>query len=187
MSEVATGTCAEISERGDWTTFHIDTGGKYPVKLASKKSEIIELGRAASRNGGEFDWTYNEVESEKINEHTGKPFINRYLEGVQPAGSAPVSDSPATRATPDTARRAQAQNRSYAPDLKDRMIVRQTALKAAAEIMAANSSVHPDYDPALEVMRAAARFETWVYRDIDPPPSEAGRPALSEHDDNIPF
>ena len=73
----------------------------------------------------------------------------------------------------------------YAPDLKDRMIVRQTALKAAAELVGAmGQSVHPDYDPPLEVMKAAQRFETWVYRDIDPPPIA---PELSEHDDNIPF
>ena len=180
MSEVATGTCAEISERGAWTTFHVDTGGRYPVKLATKKQEIIELGRAASKDGGAFDWTYNESESDTINEHTGKPFINRYLEGVAPAGARPTPEAAVALAHVEG-------RKGYAPDLKDRMIVRQSALKAAAEIVAASPSVHPDYDAALETMKAAQRFETWVYRDIDPPPSEGGRPPLSEHDEAIPY
>lgn len=151
MSEVATGACAEISERGDWTTFHIDTGGKYPVKLASKKSEIIELGRAASRNGGEFDWTYNEVESDRINEHTGKPFINRYLEGVEPAGSAPQSDSPATRATPDTGARAQAQKASGEMSKeewarKDSAIHKMACIKTAADALKHTLPSEPSSD-----------------------------------------
>ena len=55
---------------------------------------------------------------------------------------------------------------------KDRAISRLACLKAAAELLAPRtaSSVHPDYDPALEAMKAASRFETWVYRDIDEPP-----------------
>lgn len=183
MSEqkLVTGPCAEISERGDWTTFHVDVGGQYPVKVATKKSEIIELGRAASKSGEAFDWTYNEVESDKINEHTGKPFINRYLESVARGGSAPKPTG--SVATPAAAPRV------YAPDLKDRMIVRQTALKAAAEIVGprAATSAHPDYDAALETIKAAQRFETWVYRDIDPLPSDAGEPPLSEHDQQIPY
>lgn len=55
---------------------------------------------------------------------------------------------------------------------KDRAISRLACLKAAAEIVAprVTATADPDYDPALEVMRAAGRFETWVYRDIDDAP-----------------
>jgi hypothetical protein len=51
---------------------------------------------------------------------------------------------------------------------KDRAISRLACLKAAAEIVAprAGTSIDPDYDAALEVMKAAQRFETWVYRDL---------------------
>ena len=57
---------------------------------------------------------------------------------------------------------------------KDRAISRLACLKAAAELVAprAATSAHPDYDAPLEVMKAAQRFETWVYRDIDDAPFE---------------
>ena len=55
---------------------------------------------------------------------------------------------------------------------KDRAIARLACLKAAARVVAAElpTKVHPDYDPGLEVMKTAHRFELDVYRDIDDPP-----------------
>lgn len=91
--KVAEGICREISERGDWITFHIDVGSQYPVRLATKKSEIIEEGRAASRSGAVMAWYYNEVETEKINEKSGKPFINRYLEKVEASNGTSTTTS----------------------------------------------------------------------------------------------
>lgn len=180
MSEQSmTGVCTEVAQKpgSDWVEFHVDGGGKYPVRLSTKLLPLIELAKAVG--GNLATWTYKEVESDKINEKSGKPYVNRYLEGVEIGGQNPASSV----ATPVAAARV------YAPDLKDRMIVRQTALKAAAEIVGprAAASVHPDFDAALEVMRAAQRFESWVYRDIDPLPSDAGPPPLSEHDDGIPY
>ena len=49
---------------------------------------------------------------------------------------------------------------------KDRAIARMACLKAASERQVFSS----EEDWALEVMRAAARFEQWVYRDIDDAP-----------------
>lgn len=174
-TKTITGTCAEISERGEWTTFHVDIGTQYPVKLSTKLAPLIELGRTASKDGGVFDWTFKESQGAENPHKPGTFYTNRYLSAVEPAGTA---STPAAAPSSDGVR-------TYTPDLKDRMIVRQTALKAAAEIMAASPSAHPDYDPALEVMKAAARFETWVYRDIDPVPFDG--PELSEHDQEIPY
>jgi hypothetical protein len=137
--------------------FHVDTGGKYPVRLSTKLQPLIELGRAVGQNLA--TWTYNEVESEKINEKSGKPYVNRYLESVEIGGKAAESDSP----TPGAPMR---------PDVKERAIVRQTCLKAAAATVGPSvAALYPEAtDVGLEVMRLAQRFETWVYRDIDPPP-----------------
>lgn len=89
MSEAVTkqikGVCEEISERGEWTTFSVDVGSQYPVKLSTKLQPLIELGRAA--RGQEAVWTFKEQESDKINEHSGKPYINRYLDKVEVGGA----------------------------------------------------------------------------------------------------
>jgi len=55
---------------------------------------------------------------------------------------------------------------------KDRAITRMACLKAAAELVAPRhgNTVDPDFDAALEAMKAAQRFEMWVYRDIDDVP-----------------
>lgn len=53
---------------------------------------------------------------------------------------------------------------------KDRAIARMACLKAAAELVASHQAVRPSEDSALAVMKAAQRFETWVYRDIDDAP-----------------
>lgn len=50
---------------------------------------------------------------------------------------------------------------------KDRAITRMACLKAAAIIIGPYGAKANSEDLALEVMKAAQRFETWVYRDID--------------------
>ena len=59
---------------------------------------------------------------------------------------------------------------------KDRAIVRQACLKAAAAVIGPRhgQTVDPQYDAALETMKAAQRFETWVYRDLDEVPFGEG-------------
>lgn len=165
MSETIVGTLDAVTEKGDWTTFEINVGSQYPVRLSTKVAELIELGRAAK--GQEMEWTFTATEG-NINPKSGKPYINRYFEGV-----APVSENHRNAtASPTTA------PREYTPDLKDRMIVRQTCLKAAGELFSGKGNVIPD------VIDAAMRFETWVYRDIDPVPFA---PELSEHDQQISY
>ena len=155
MSATIVGTCAGITEKPTgWTEFEITVPGKqYPVKLATKEQPLVELARAT--HGSVATWTYNEVESEKINEHTGKPYLNRYLEGVEP-GAAPAASAGSPESHHEPIHFAD----------KDRAITRMACLKAAAQLYSPLESA----DPALDVMKAADRFERWVYRDIDPPP-----------------
>lgn len=172
MSEAITGTCTEISERSGWHTFHIDKGSQYPVKLATKKEEVIAAAREA---GGHLAvWTYNEVESDKINEHTGKPFVNRYLESVEVGGTMPPQASaPSSTPVSQTVATSPSSVASHAPlppGDKDRAITRMAVLKAAAEACCSGMDYAPGEDVAAVVISVAARFETWVYRDVDDVP-----------------
>ncbi len=89
--ETIVGTLESIEEKpSGWFDIKIGIGRQYPVKLATKKQELVELARAAGENT--MVWSYNEQESDKINEHTGKPFVNRYFEGVEPADPAASPD-----------------------------------------------------------------------------------------------
>lgn len=160
--QTITGLCVGLTEKaGGWHEFQIDIGKQYPVKLATKQQEIVELGRAAMNGSTLATWTYNEVESDKINPHSNKPYVNRYLEGVEVGGSEKPTGSVAT---PGSAAQVEPGLLGAA---KDRSIVRQTCIKAAAALWAPRG-VEPD--PALEVMKTAARFEQWIYRDVDEVP-----------------
>jgi hypothetical protein len=156
-----TGVCNEISERSGWQTFHIDKGTQYPVKLATKKEEVIAAARAVGQQVA--TWTYNEVISDKINEHTGQPFVNRYLEGVEAGGTPEFAGVPHPQAQTAVSTPTHA---PLPPGDKDRAITRMAVLKAAAEVVA-SLELGPDDDPAAETIALASRFETWVYRDVD--------------------
>jgi hypothetical protein len=90
-----TGKCEEVSERGEWVTFHVDVGTQYPVKLSTKLLPLVELGRAAVKSGNAFDWTYTESQGKENPHKPGTFFTNRYLEAVEPAGSVPTPAAPA--------------------------------------------------------------------------------------------
>jgi hypothetical protein len=178
MSETRTGHCTETTEKSGWTTFHVDVGEQYPLKLSTKLQPVIDSARLAGSNVAE--WTFKEQESDRINENTGRPYINRYLEGVNPAGP-PV----AVGRTPDTAGGRQSHPPVTQGD-KDRSITRMAVLKAASELYAGTGDVDG-------VFAAATRMETWVYRDIDPVPfmdeaeSVQGGAAGGVPADDIPF
>lgn len=158
MTEVV-GICSGITEKpSGWIDLEIAVPDKqYPVRLSTKEEGLITAVRALAGSAGRF--SYTERESDKINEKSGKPFVNRYLEHVEPADS-------------NGGVVAETHHRAVVGGDKDRAITRMACLKAAAEIIAprAGTSVNPDYDAALETMKAAQRFETWVYRDIDDVP-----------------
>lgn len=163
-TEIVAGTIGGITQKkaDTWTVAVTPEGAQFAKNLWTKDVDLVESLQSKLGEHGSF------VAS------LGAPYTVQGKEvrswWIQDVDEEPRLDdlhiSAQTRATPAAATRV------YAPDLKDRMIVRQTALKAAAEIVGprAGSTLDPDYDAALETMKAAQRFETWVYRDIDDPP-----------------
>lgn len=149
------GSCSGIKEKpSGWTDIEVEVPGKqYPVRLSTKDSELIVATRSLAGEVGKF--SYVERESDRVNPNSGKPYMNRYLESVEPVSNGHAPHEPA--------------HRPVIGGDKDRAISRLACLKAAAELVAprVGANVHPDYDPALEAMKIAGRFETWVYRDID--------------------
>ena len=81
-TKTATGVCHEITERGEWTTFNVDVGSQYPVRISTKLQPLIELGRAANKAGGVYDWTYKESEG-NVNPNTGKKLKGGNTEHAQ--------------------------------------------------------------------------------------------------------
>ena len=150
------GVCSEISEKNGWTTFHIDVGSQYPVRLSTKLPALIEQGRAAGQQRAL--WTYKESQGAENPNKPGTHYTNRYLSSVEvgatAAPAAPTTSAPAAAHQP------------LPQGDKDRAITRMAVLKAAAEVCA-SVDYAPGEDIAAEVIAVAARFETWVYRDVD--------------------
>ena len=165
MSEqTITGVCTEIVQKpgSDWCEFHVDGGGKWPVKVATKLQPLIELGKAVGSNLA--TWTYNEVESEKINEKSGKPYVNRYLESVEVGGQTQPNASAGSTGAPH-------HSPLIAGD-KDRAITRMSCLKTAAGLYPNALGLDDVANDLLviKVMDTARRFERFVYRDIQDVP-----------------
>lgn len=132
MSESVVGTLEGIIEKPNgWFEIQVAMPGKqYPLRLGTKKQEYVELARAAGTNV--MAWAYTEQESEKINEHTGKPYVNRYFEGVAPVGSEGAETaSPATGAP---ARTSDAMSKDEWA-AKDSAIHKMAAIKTAADAL----------------------------------------------------
>ena len=88
LSMLAVGTKQGITEKsGGWFSIEVAIPGKqYPLKLDTKKQELVELARAAGDNV--MEWLYTEKDSGTPNPHKpGTNFLNRYFEGVAPVGT----------------------------------------------------------------------------------------------------
>lgn len=77
----------EVRQNG-WHRFHVmEAGNQYPTKLDTKKPETINAAMALM--GQPIAAQIREQESNSINPHSGRPYINRYLNEIAPAGFAP--------------------------------------------------------------------------------------------------
>lgn len=160
---VIVGQCTGITEKPNgWTEFQIIVpGNRYPTKLATKLPNLVEEAREVK--DAIATWTYAETESDRINPNSGKPYINRYLENVE-VGTSGV---PAGGSSPEPHHEP-----VHFAD-KDRLITRQTCLKAAADLYTIGPEKYAEgdaVDPPGVVLKAAERFEMWLYRDIDDVP-----------------
>jgi hypothetical protein len=178
MSDTLTlvGTLQTIEEKpSGWSTIKVAVAGKqYPVRLDTKLPALIQAAR--DTKGAVATWHYKEQTSEKINPNSGQPFVNRYFEKVELGANVASDGTPA----PEPVHGAL----PYADE--KRTITRQACLKAAAQIyqgVGADERV----DAPLEVMRAAQRFEQWVYRGLDPTPfSDAPEPGPAPKPETVP-
>lgn len=142
-----------------WTTFSIAVHGQqYPVKLSTKKPELVDLATAVGKQTA--TWGYLESDG-KPNPHGGF-YKNRWLNSVTPIGlDQPEAAEPSDLAeTPQGPHPADDPDVSPPPavvdwDAKERRIVRQACLKAAASLFGSHT---PD------VLAVAEEFERWVYR-----------------------
>ena len=113
------GVCEEISEKNGWTSFAINVGSQYPVRLSTKLPALIEQGRAVGQQRAV--WSFKESQGGENPNKPGTFYTNRYFDGVEVGGtiSAPAasaSGTPRNVATTDETRSS---------------IERQTIVKAA--------------------------------------------------------
>ncbi len=115
------GFCEEISEKNGWTTFAINVGTTYPVRLSSKLPALIEQGRAAGQSRAV--WSAKESDGAENPNKPGTRYRNRYLDGVEVGGTV----------KPDTSGfgSAMAAVKHSTPDETRGSIERQTIVKAA--------------------------------------------------------
>ena len=132
-TKTAIGKCAEISERGEWTTFHVDVGSQYPVKLSTKLDPLVELGRAASKSGGVFEWTYKESQGAENPHKPGTHYMNRYLSGVEPAAEGAEAAPAATGGSSAAPRSGEMTKEEWAR--KDSAIHKMACIKTAADAL----------------------------------------------------
>ncbi len=119
ISKQIEGVCEEISEKNGWTSFAINVGSQYPVRLSTKLPALIEKGRAAGQDRAV--WTFKESQGGENPNKPGTFYTNRYFDDVEVGGSvsAPAASSSGTPRNSPTA------------DETRGSIERQTIVKAA--------------------------------------------------------
>lgn len=176
------GTCQAVEQKpgSEWIRFLVEMQGKqYPLRLDTRDDDVIAKAKAVG--AGVATWTFNEVESEKINQRSGKPYINRYLEDValggDPANTSGSSSSQSGQYT-------QADIDRF--DEKDRRDFRSRAWGQTTATFA--HTIKEDEDPIL-VFNRLKPFQRLIYEDIvqglaETPATDSGQSAA---DDDIPF
>ena len=156
MNQQIIGTVSGLEQRnGGWVAVAILAPGKeYPVKLSTKKQELIQ--QAQQMMGQVVTAGYNEAEGNSINPHTGTPYINRYLEAIA-FGQVDLVGAP-TQIQPQQQMPQQPQPQQYQPqpvqqqpimqqapqpqpiqqphgDLREAKIHRQAAAKVSVQLL----------------------------------------------------
>jgi hypothetical protein len=158
------GTVASMEEKkGGWYRIHVAIPGKqWPVKPETKLENLIAKAREIRDSGVVATWTIEEWDSDNINPNTSKPYTERRLAAVEEGVSA---SAPSEAAAPH---QAEAHHDPIHFADKDRAITRMACLKSASVVF--QGAFLREGDVGLEVMKLAQRFESWIYRDIDPAP-----------------
>ena len=161
VKESITGVLDGITEKpSGWTDISVRVEGwQHPVRMSTKLQPLIELARAAGSE--EMVWTFKKQESDQINPNSGKPYINRYFEGVEPASSVPASEDAPLQATV-TSNTAPSQMSKEEWAAKDSAIHKMACIKTAADALKHTLPSDPtpqDLNQFLE--RTAHLYSAW--------------------------
>lgn len=180
--ETAVGVLQGIEERqGGWHRFSIALPGmQYPLKLDTKQEDIIDAARATMGEPATF--FYKEKDADKINPHTNKPYVNRYLEGVE-AGVSPAAEAAAAQTSQKSPAGGKSGEMSKEDwEAKERRDYRSRAwgqvLGATEHLITKDDVVTADAAHAL--FDRLHPLQKMVYRDIV-------RDIHQEDDDDVPF
>ena len=189
------GEYEKIEEKNSgWYDVHVKVPGKnYPVRLSTKSSTMLDGVRATQ--GKTATWTYVEREAQKINPNTGNPYINRFLEGVEPGAAAgAAATAGGSGGGVDSERMTKAEW-----DAKD---MRDFRSRAWAQTISAFAHTVTREDEVLEVFKRLKPFQRKIYEDIvqelaqrereQPTPQPQQEPLTADEpphddDDDIPF
>jgi len=154
--ETIVGVLDGITEKPTgWTDIMVRVEGwQYPVKLQTKLEPLIELARAAGTET--MEWEFKTRVSDQINPKSGKPFTDRYFEGVAPVGTTPQN----ANASPTT---AQESSEPVDWDNKERRDYRSRAW--AQTLGAFTHTIKTDEDPK-DVFLRLQPFQRKVYEDV---------------------
>ncbi len=113
------GVCEEISEKNGWTSFAINVGSQYPVRLSTKLPALVEQARAVGSE--QALWTFKESQGGENPNKPGTFYTNRYLEGAEAGGTVTQSSTPVQPADPvvdwDAKERRDYRSRAWAQTL----------------------------------------------------------------------
>jgi hypothetical protein len=144
-----------------WFRFTVQEEGKqYPTRLDTKKPEIIEQCKALM--GQRVKAMFTERESDNINENTGKPYINRYLNNVAAAQADDVSSAPNPTQAPQQNAGGSSPAATRGDDsVRELRIMRMGASERAVAMLAAGAldGRLAEVDAATALVEAA---EVWV-------------------------
>lgn len=87
------GAVQKIEETSGWTHFFINVGRDYPVKLSTKKEDLIAAARAISSSGEVGSWKYQLSLGGENPHRPGTRYKNRRLEAVKPGRHGEVTQT----------------------------------------------------------------------------------------------
>ncbi len=179
----AKGVCEETSEKNDWTTFSVNVGRTYPLRLQTKLEAIVEQGRAAKKQ--EAIWTFDESQGQENPNKPGTHYINRRLVKVEVGGELDPALASASAPTGGGTGHVRSDEERASIEL-------QTVVKAATKMYAREFKDDDDF------FQFMARLSQFVARKPPPPkpvatpPTENPAPTsdsvpVEEDDSGIPF
>src|SRR5438094_669199 len=91
------GVCESVVIKGDWHEFNIlIDGNTYPLKLSTKKPDLVTLGEALAKGKVRAEWGYLERQGNPNPHRPGTFYQDRYLDSARALDDIPEVADPAT-------------------------------------------------------------------------------------------